>query len=203
MVSKRANELTLAFTSLPMTHGSSIWRHFCAATTSTTSHKGVMRRPLWWVTPLLRNITPIWCRWIIFVMLIVVIIKRNTMMINCLRMMVVIIWRDRVLINDITGGAAAEWVWPICSGDTPHHCHTPRISFSRSRWKQLSWYSTPVPQLSPLYPSPSPLANGVFVPPACGKDDKTIGENDYGWGGDYFHKTIIFSHTHPTYPNSC
>ena len=89
------------------------------------------------------------------------------------------------------------------SHDAPHHVFTPRISLSRSRWKQLSWYSTPAPQLSPLYPSPSPLANGVFVPPACGKDDKTIGENDYGWGGDYFHKSIIFSHSHPIYPYLC
>ena len=31
--------------------------------------------------------------------------------------------------------------------------------------KQFSWYSTPAPQLFPLYPSWSPLANGVFVPP--------------------------------------
>ena len=61
----------------------------------------------------------------------------------------------------------------------------------------------PRPSSPPLYPSWSPLANGVFVPPACGKDDKTIGENDYGWGGDYFHKSIIFSHSHPTYPYSC
>ena len=38
----------------------------------------------------------------------------------------------------------------------------------------------PCPSFPPLYPSLSPLANGVFVPPACGKDDKTIGENDYG-----------------------
>ena len=185
-----------------MAHISSMWRNFRAATTSTTSHKGVMRRPLWWVTPLLRNITPIWCRWIMFVILIVVIVKRNTMMINCLRMMVVIIWRDRVLINNVTGGAAAEWVWPICSGDLfivtqqeylyqdPDENNYPDIPH-------------PCPSFPPLYPLWSPLANGVFVPPACGKDDKTIGENDYGWGGDYLHKTIIFSHTHPTYPYPC
>ena len=96
-------------------------------------------------------------------------------------------WWIRTWYCAIAGRPTSERARSLCPGD---------ISYI-NKYDQSNSVDVVQPRLdySPLYPSGSPLANGVFVRPGCGKDDKTIAENDYGWGGDYFHKTIIFSHT--------
>ena len=60
--------------------------------------------------------------------------------------------------------------------------HYAQVIYLINKYDQSNSADVVQPHLdySLLYPSGSPLANGVFVRPACGKDDKTIAENDYG-----------------------
>ena len=80
-------------------------------------------------------------------------------------------------INKIAGGSATERVGSICPGDPKLKEYFGQY---QNNYPDIP-HPCPLPRLFPLISlEPSPLANGVFVPPACGKDDKTIGENDYG-----------------------